>query len=75
MHIFYGKKGTKVQEILARIQNICYTRYLRKSLGLQRNDTKVLERLKGQGKPLFQANAFVGTHILERRRKTEEKVA
>ena len=31
---FYGKKRTTIQKILARIQNICYTRYARKSIKL-----------------------------------------
>ena len=32
---FYGKKGTSIQKILARIQIICYTRYAKQQFGIQ----------------------------------------
>ena len=38
---FYGKKGTNIQKILARVQIICYTRYARTQVELSRNNAKI----------------------------------
>ena len=38
---FYGKKGTNIQKVLARVQIICYTRYARTQVELSRNNAKI----------------------------------